>query len=836
MVLVGAACLLASGAVVAPDIQQAAASSAVILCAIVADVAFLALSPKAPHVLLPALYLCCVGVAVSFDTAPSLAAHHVLFAIVGMIACIMLCCLARLTDNCIAVASPMLLFLTVVLCAAPLIPGIGVEANGAKSWVMVGPTVLQPSELAKVTLALSLSTYLAVNSWRLCHFSLRGILPISFVFGLALFLEVAENDLGTGLVLFSLFASMLSMCSKRAGVAYAAILSVCVVALVIVAALVSPHILARFVAWRDPYADPQGAGYQRIMAINAMANGGLVGTGLHFGPMLSSVPEVHSDYVFAAVVEELGVVGGSLIALAICCLAATAARSALALHEGSFERNVLLGGGSLLFCQSFVIIGGVTGVIPLTGVTLPFVSYGGSSMLSSFALAGLMGGCASSQKAEAHDWSGSLVVLPSASCVAMSLCIAATLGLQGGLLVCGVTLRDISSGKIQTADGVTLAVSDSDSATGRSYPQGSLASHIVGEASSGIEGRVIEAVVGNPSSMQNVLALHEVAGDTILTIDSSVQLEAERQLEGMTGAIVSMDTSTGAVIAMASAPTYDVSQGYDPDAGDGISYLNRATDVLYAPGSTFKVVTMATALEGGYATGESVYTGDPLVLSSGDVVINFRDASYGAISLTEALRVSSNTAFAELGLQIGSSSIEEMARMLGFGGSLGTTDIDVAVSTYATPTNEYGLAWSSVGQPVWVDGSEQGPNATVLQMCSIMATVANGGMRNVPYLVESGPIAKLRNEGVRALSPSTSDQLWEMMLASGTTLQGVRVAGKTGTAQVGMGTLCWYICSAEGVSVACCIESDEGRTGSELAQPRALSVLAKAIEARYAKS
>lgn len=376
-------------------------------------------------------------------------------------------------------------------------------------------------------------------------------------------------------------------------------------------------------------------------------------------------------------------------------------------------------------------------------------------------------------------------------------------------------------------DGEVLATTpiEGGDAGKRFYPEGALAPHLAGAYSGGVGHNLGEAAV-DPDSLLNLLALPERSEPTVLTLRSDVQKTAEGQLEGKTGAVVAMNASTGAVIAMASSPSYDPSAEFDPDP-EGASYLDRAIGALYAPGSTFKLVTAAAALDAGCVNSGTVLDGNTLTLDDGGEVTNDGGEQFGGITLAEALRLSSNTAFADLVLATDADLVSEKARLLGFGKALKGIP-GAATSSFSSPVSDYSLAWAAVGQPVVDGGGERGPRATVVQMCSVIAAIANDGIWNEPYVVVSGPLATEHPEGVRAMAPETAEALWEMLVQEGGG-KGFPIAGKTGTAEEGEGTTCWYVCTSGDVAVACAIESGEGEYGATEAMPRAEEVLRAAL-------
>ncbi len=278
----------------------------------------------------------------------------------------------------------------------PIVPKLGVEINGARIWLRVGPFSIQPGEFAKVVLAIFLAGYLvdkrellSISTRRLgpLHLpDLKHFGPLLLAWGIALIVMIAQRDLGSSLLFFTLFVVMVYIATGRA--AYV----VTGVALFAAGATLSyqmfGHVQNRVEIWIDPFADPKGAGFQIVEAAFALADGGLTGTGLGQGTP-GKVPFAVTDMIFAAIGEELGLLGATAILVTFLLFVGAGFRVA-AEAKSTFEKLLAAGLTSLLGFQAFVIIGGVLRVLPLTGVTLPFVSYGGSSLISNYLILALL--------------------------------------------------------------------------------------------------------------------------------------------------------------------------------------------------------------------------------------------------------------------------------------------------------------------------------------------------------------------------------------------------------------------------------------------------------------
>ncbi len=274
----------------------------------------------------------------------------------------------------------------------------GTEVNGARLWLVAGPLRFQPSELAKILLAVFFAAYLADKrevltgaGRKLGGFEvprLKHLGPLLLMWALSLLLLIFQKDLGSSLLFFGIFLALVYAATSRASfVVIGALLFLLGAACCYFA---FAHVEQRVRIWVDPL-DPatiSGPSYQPAQSLFAIASGGVAGTGMGRGHP-EFIPDVTTDFIFAAYAEELGLLGAVSILLAYLMLAWRGLRIALS-REDDFSRLLAAGLTAIVALQSFVIIGGVTRLIPLTGITLPFVSYGGSSVLTNFLLVGLL--------------------------------------------------------------------------------------------------------------------------------------------------------------------------------------------------------------------------------------------------------------------------------------------------------------------------------------------------------------------------------------------------------------------------------------------------------------
>ena len=276
------------------------------------------------------------------------------------------------------------------------VPGIGREINGARLWVQIGPLNFQPGEAAKVTLVIFLAAYLvekrellSTPTWRVGPVMLpdpKHFAPLLLAWGSSILVMVREKDLGSSLLFFAVFLAMLYMATGRAS--YVGIGAGLFAGGATIAYQIFGHVQDRVTTWINPWPLAQDQGFQLVQALFAFGTGGVAGTGLGLGSP-GSIPNASTDFVFAAIGEELGLVGTTAVLLVYVLFVGVGFRVALR-AEQPFLKLLAAGLTTMLGIQTFIILGGVTRLIPLTGITMPFVSYGGSSLLANFVILALL--------------------------------------------------------------------------------------------------------------------------------------------------------------------------------------------------------------------------------------------------------------------------------------------------------------------------------------------------------------------------------------------------------------------------------------------------------------
>ena len=288
------------------------------------------------------------------------------------------------------------LFLGIVAVILPLLPGIGKTINGARLWVGFGPLNFQPGEAAKVLLVIFFAAYLVDKRELLASGSRRigrmlipdpkHMGPLLLAWGVSILIMVRQKDLGSALLFFAVFASMLYVATERA--AYLILGFVLFLGGATIAYQLFGHVQDRVSTWIDPWSVSQGKGFQVVQSMFAFGTGGFAGTGLGLGNP-GQIPNAATDFVFSAVGEELGLLGAVGVLVAILLFVGSGFRIAVQ-ADRPFPKLFAAGLTTIIGVQSFVIIGGVTRVIPLTGITLPFISYGGSSLVANFVILALL--------------------------------------------------------------------------------------------------------------------------------------------------------------------------------------------------------------------------------------------------------------------------------------------------------------------------------------------------------------------------------------------------------------------------------------------------------------
>lgn len=270
------------------------------------------------------------------------------------------------------------LYVSLALLLMVKIPGLGREVNGATRWIGLGPLSIQPSEVIKLSMVLIMAHILALDPHRVQSFG-KGVLPILGLLVLVAGLIMLQPDLGTTLVIAGTTFCLLIAAGARTS--HLLSLGGSGFALVAAAIAAAPYRMRRILAFLDPWADPAGKGYQTIQALLALGPGGLFGLGLgQSRQKFLYLPENHTDFIFAMIGEELGFVGASIVVLLFFLFAWRGFKVAMGASD-AFNSLLAVGLTAMIALQAMVNMGVVSGMLPVTGITLPFLSYGGTSLV-----------------------------------------------------------------------------------------------------------------------------------------------------------------------------------------------------------------------------------------------------------------------------------------------------------------------------------------------------------------------------------------------------------------------------------------------------------------------
>jgi cell division protein FtsW (lipid II flippase) len=295
----------------------------------------------------------------------------------------------------------------IALLFLPRAPGVGETVNGARLWVHVGSFRFQPGEFSKIFLIVFLAAYLREKRELLAQARLKDVGPLLVIFGACMLVLVSSNDLGSGLLYFGIFLAMLYVATARLSFVLVGI------GLFLAGGIVAyekiPHVHERVTIWLHPWTTQKVScpftgglalrqdcqSYQLVKSLYSIGNGGFGGAGLGKGTFTTTdgrplIPFVNSDFIYSALAQELGLIGASALLLVFMLFVARGMKIALQADDG-FSKLLAAGLTFGFALQTFIIVGGVLRLIPLTGITLPFISYGGSSVVANFLLlAGLL--------------------------------------------------------------------------------------------------------------------------------------------------------------------------------------------------------------------------------------------------------------------------------------------------------------------------------------------------------------------------------------------------------------------------------------------------------------
>ncbi len=664
------------------------------------------------------------------------------------------------------------LFGGLALLAATLVFGVNPSGYGPRLWLGAWGVYFQPSELLKLLMVVYLASYLAerrellvsegrrIGRWRLPPLAYVG--PLLAMSGLAVVLLAWQQDLGAAMLFFFTSLAMLYLATGQWG--YVATGLVLFIIVGLAGYRFSDRIALRVDGWLNPWPGAADRAFQIVQSLLAFGAGGILGQGIGLGNP-TYIPAVHTDFVFAAIGEEFGL-AGTLVIIALYEVLTLRGFRIAARAPRPFERFLAAGLTAGLVIQAWVITAGNAKLAPIAGVTLPFVSYGGSSLLISFIALGLLLRI-SSPTSEVQGPKPPVTVSPRqpvnpspllhlACALSLALALLATMcGYWTVLRAETLRARDdnprrvlyeqhIARGRILDRYGAVLADVEvaGDGTVTRRYPILETAP-AVGYASlrhgtGSIEATFDAELRGEVGRSDWLAAWEELlhrpphGHDVQLTLDATLQIQAQQALAGQAGAIVLLDAATGEILALASSPTFDPehlddeweSLSEDPAA----PLVNRATQGLYQPGAALQTVIMAEALNEGLAALTAPASNATATLTVNGALLGCSAASSEPHTLADAYAAACPAPFADLGKRLGTTGLKEAVERWAL-----TTPPPLEIPAEAADWNAETLSTTTALRNEAIGQGRL--TVSPLQMALMAGTLANEGKKPTPRLV-----------------------------------------------------------------------------------------------------
>lgn len=736
--------------------------------------------------------------------------------------------------------------------------------NGAKLFLDLKYFTIQPSEFVKLIYVFFIAAMFEKSS------NFKQVIITSLMAAAHVLILVASKDLGGALIFAVIYLMMLYAATRQPLYLFGGLL--CGSAASYVAWKLFDHIQVRVTAWLNPWEVIDTKGYQIAQSLFAIGTGGYLGSGLYEGSP-GQIPIVEQDFIFSAIAEELGgIVALCVILICLGCLLLflnTAIKS-----NKPFYRYLAYGLTIAYGIQVFLTIGGALKLIPSTGVTLPLVSYGGSSMLSTLCMFSVVQGiyisnCEKPVKAEGNRQNGKEAA-DSRELYRVMYLFSGMFCLLCGYLCYFLTFeskavinnpynlrqdnfgKKIVRGEILSAEGDVLAQTlvTEDGEESRFYPYGEMFSHVVGyseNGKSGIEQEYNFELLTSDIPIYEKL-YHEFAGtksqgnQVLTTLSAKLQKAAYEAMGEHRGAVVVIEPSTGKILAMVSKPdfnpntiTEDWEMLTDKDNTTG-ELLNRATQGLYAPGSTFKLLTVLEYIrENPSSWNDFSYKCSGSFTYHNAEINCYHGKAHGVLDTTSAFAKSCNGAFAAIGAGLSITDFNSLCTSLLFNTGL-PYPLAYEKSTFALTVDapEWEILQTAIGQGQ--------TTISPLHNALITAAIANGGVLMKPYLVSGlqnayGDTIKqyLPSVHEKLMTPEEAKSLTDLMTACVTDGTGYAVisdaytaAGKTGTAEweEGKEAHAWFVgfAPADNPEIVVSIVLEEAGTGSDYAAPAAKNI------------
>ncbi|MBQ3559110.1 MAG: FtsW/RodA/SpoVE family cell cycle protein [Agathobacter sp.] len=744
-----------------------------------------------------------------------------------------------------------------------VVVAIGSTSYGAKLTISIGGFSFQPSEFVKILFVFFVAAMLYKGA------DFKRVLLTSCLSAVYVLLLVASKDLGGALLYFMAYLIMIYVASKKVvylGAGFAGIAVACVAGYHLFS-----HVQTRFFVWMNPTADIDNKGYQICQSLFGIGTGGWFGLGIGEG-IPKKIPIVDKDFVFSAISEEFGAIFAiGLILLCVSCFV-------MIIHvsmqmKDKFYKLVAVGLAVLYATQVILTIGGAIKFIPSTGVTLPLVSYGGSSMLSTLIVFGIVQGLYM-RKAAAQANEGKrkkeekkankkttkkesdreyhvVTYLFLTIFLAMIAYFVYFLAVESEEFINNEynglqTLfeKDVIKGEIITSDGYVIAetVTDEEGNTSRNYPYGSMFAHATGYSSNvrtGLEKQLNFTLLRSHTyfveQLMCDLTNEKKIGDRVIsTLRYDLQEAAYQALGNYDGAVIVMEPSTGKILAMVSKPTYNpntIEEDWE-SLQEGSALYNRATQGQYTPGSIFKMMTLLAYME----SNPDAYS-DYNYECTGEITINNKtihcasNKAHGIVDLKTSFAKSCNTSFVNMMQNVDEEVMQKLCDSLLFNQDLPIA-FESSKSNFAlSKVDDYALKMdTAIGQGKTV--------VSPLHMAMLASAVCNDGIAMRPTMVEKVEnykgilVEETKEKEYKNIFSETqvsilSDYMRETVEA-GTASRLFKDAytayGKTGTAQTTNDldeTNAWFVGYAEkeGKEIAIAVVVEDSGTGSAYAVP-----------------
>ncbi len=684
---------------------------------------------------------------------------------------------------------------------------LGKVVYGAKISLSIGGFSFQPFEFVKILYVFFLANTLAKLKYsnKLNIFN-KDLIISALIAGLHVIILVLSKDLGTALILFITYVFLIyNATSKKLLLAIGLFLFSLASYM---SYLIFDHVKVRVDVWLDPFSDIAGKGYQLTQSLFAIGTGGFFGMGLGKGTP-KKIPVVYEDFIFSAISEELGSVFG--VFLILICLSTFIIILRVAINEKDYaNKYICVGIATIYIFQTFLTIGGAIKFIPSTGVTLPFISYGGTSLIASFISIGVINAISISQSYEKNEKHKTRTTKKS---ININQSIVATIYSFGAVFIMmsvflsyfvqykapviinnpynsrqDIFAEYVKRGKIYSRDYKVLAMTLAENNNEiRKYPYNNLFSHVVGIndfGKTGIESyynfELLSSNTGYLERFYNELNGKKSEGNNVITtFDIGLQQLASDVLGEHKGSIIITNPLNGEILAMLSKPDFNpntINETYEDIISDknDTSMLNRSTQGLYTPGSVFKIFTLAEFINQNNNYNDYSYNCTSVIQNENYKISCHNHATHGKVDLIKSIAFSCNTSFVNLGLSLDLERFRKNNYSLLFNKNL-ELDFTVEKSQFLLDSNstEFEIAQTVIGQGKTL--------VTPMHMAMITNALANKGKLMKPHYISS--IESYLGDTIKNYKPIEYDILFNLEDAEFIN-KALRQAVVSGTARV----------------------------------------------------